>query len=347
MKRKKKQKIKEIRTQSRWHLFREKCLNFWYEHPLFFIGLWPIAKMYQCILAIRHYLYRKNILKKYRAPIPVIVVGNLVVGGTGKSVCVIALAHFFQEQGYKVAIITRGYGGKIPGPVVVTAESHPVEVGDEPVMIAKKTDCLVVKDVLRARAARYVVENTPCNIIISDDGLQHEALARDIEIVMYHHAKIKNKACLPQGPFRQSVARYQTADFVLGDEVPPYPHAYRMMRKITSLRSFKEEERKKHQPQDFFGQTVHAVCAIAHPDRLFTLLREQGINIIPHPFPDHYFFKQIDFDFSDRLPIFITEKDAVKCQSLLIKNCFVVELDVTLPLAFEQALMDKISTVQE
>lgn len=343
MKRNKK-KIVKVKIKKNWYQRREEFLNFWYQHPWFFIGLWPIAKIYQWVLKIRHYLYQKKRLFQYRAPVPVIVVGNLVVGGTGKSVCIIALAHFLQEQGYRVAIITRGYGGKIPGPVVVKPESDPSQVGDEPVMIAKKTDCYVVKDVKRARAARYVVENTPCNIILSDDGLQHEALNRDIEIAMYHHATIKNMACLPQGPFREPVERYQAVDFILGDEVAPYPQAYKMTRYISVIKRLKDGDAKPHQAQDFFGQTVHVVCAIAHPDRFFNLLREQGINVIAHPFPDHYFFKQIDFDFSDRLPIFITEKDAVKCQFFNIKNCFVVGIDVTLPLAFEEALLKRIDS---
>lgn len=340
MKRKRKSKQKpQTKNVNTWYEKRERWLNYWYQHPLFFIGLWPFAKLYQFFFFIRHHLYRLNWLKKYRAPIPVIVVGNLVVGGTGKSVCIMALANFLQEQGYRVAIITRGYGGKVKGPVIVKTDSDPAQVGDEPVMIAKKTDCLVVKDVKRARAAQYVVENSPSNVILSDDGLQHAALARDIEIVMYHHPKIKNMACLPQGPFRESVSRYRRVDFVLGDDIPSDLPAYRIVRKITGLRALKNGEHRLHAPQDFFGQTVHAVCAIAHPDRLFTLLREQGINIIPHPFPDHYFFKEKDFDFSDRLPIIITEKDAVKCQTLNIKNCYVVELDATLPLPFEEALL--------
>lgn len=303
----------------------------WYHYPIIFIVLWPFSLVYRFIIAVRYYLYRKQKLKSHHVFSKVIVVGNLVVGGTGKTPMVISLAEFLKSCGFKPGIITRGYHSKNTADnIFVTATSDPTLVGDEAVLIAQKTNCPVVKNKNRAAAAELLSHT--CDIIISDDGLQHYRMARDIEIAMMpdkHY--LKNNFCLPAGPWREAQSRLKRVDFMisLADQHP----------RIQSIKTL--QDKKEIDLAVFQGKKVHAVCAIAMPWRFFALLAQNGIEVIPHAYPDHAVLSAASVTFSDNIPVLITEKDAVKCAHLT-SDIHVVEIAISLNDDFKQQLLTQL-----
>lgn len=304
-------------------------LSAWYRYPGLFILLWPLSLVYRFIIFIRRLCYQFNLFKKYRAPIPVIVVGNFVVGGTGKTPMVIALAKLLITAGYKPGIITRGYGSdESVQNIVVNAQSDPKIAGDEAVLMAKQTGCPVIKNKNRVAAAKQIAQY--CDIIISDDGLQHYALISDIKIAMQADKQyLKNPFLLPAGPWRESWQMLKTVDFVRASSV-----------EMDYIYALNNPEHK------FDGNTGHAVCAIAAPWRFFTLLNDFGIKTINHAFPDHYLLTENNLKFEDDLPILITEKDAVKCKNFNLLNVWVVKLKTNVDDAFKIALLDKIKSLR-
>ncbi len=304
-------------------------ISAWYRYPGLFILLWPFSLVYRFIIFIRLLCYQANIFKKYRAPIPVIVVGNFVVGGTGKTPMVIALAKLLVEQGYKPGIITRGYGSDTSTQNLwVTKDTDPKLAGDEPVLMAIQTGCPVVKNKNRVEAAKQLTEQ--CDIIISDDGLQHYALISDIKIAMQPGKNdLNNSFLLPAGPWRESKQLLTTVDFIR-----------------TSLVAIDSIYALNNPAQSFTGQTAHAVCAIAAPWRFFKLLNAFGIKTINHAYPDHYLLTENNLKFTDDLPILITEKDAVKCQHLDLPNVWVVKIKTSLDDAFTTTLLDKVKSLR-
>jgi tetraacyldisaccharide 4'-kinase len=299
-----------------------KFLYAWYHYPWVFILLLPFAAIYRIIIALRHLCYKKNWLKSYRAPVKVIVVGNLVVGGTGKTPMVIWLAQMLKASGFNPGIITRGYGGQANN-IMVTAQTDVQIAGDEPLLIAQKTHCLVMKNKNRSLAAQDL--STQCDVIISDDGLQHYALDRDIEIVMMPDEKfLKNPFSLPAGPWREPKNRLKNANFIVT--------ADQMQIKIKNLAELNA----------FMGRTVHAVCAIAMPWRFFSLLNEVGIKTINHVYPDHAVLSANDLTFDDDLPILITEKDAVKLKNVQQNNIFIVTIEADFPEKLKSEILIKL-----
>ncbi len=277
-------------------------------------------------------------------PVPVIVVGNLTVGGTGKSPLVIALVEQLREKGFKPGVVSRGYGGQATDwPQKVTADSNPFLVGDEPVMIATYARCPVVAAPNRVVAAQSLLTHFDCDIIVSDDGLQHYALARDIEILVVDESRgFGNGFCLPAGPLREPVSRAAAVDCIVMNcvslpEAAPttkltaQPHRMKnngvlftghncsvmkiIPRYFTPLYAAKHEE---HLALNHFkGKTVRAVTGIGNPGRFFATLSSLGVECIEHPYPDHHRFKIEDLAFDDDMPIIMTMKDAVKCRRLL------------------------------
>lgn len=304
----------------------------WYKYPWVFIVFLPLSALYQLIISIRRFLYKNNIFKKYRAPCPVIIVGNFVVGGTGKTPMVIALAKLLVEAGYKPGIITRGYGSdKKAQNIFITKDSDPSIAGDEPVLMAIQTKCPVIKNKNRALGVKKLSEH--CDIIISDDGLQHYNLIADIKIAMQADQNfLKNPYLLPAGPWREPKKLLSTVDFVIENKVEIdtiYPLTF------GSSHTFSLE-----------NKSVHAVCAIAAPWRYFDSLNNFGIKTINHAYPDHYLLSKEDLIFKDNLPVLITEKDAVKCKNFNLPNVFVVKIKSTLDPAFTKALLNKIKTLR-
>lgn len=295
-------------------------MMFWYHNSWVTMLLLPFSWLYRAIIRMRRWCYDNRWFLKYRSKAPVIVVGNLTVGGTGKTPVVIELAKQLADMGYKPGVVSRGYGGRAPQyPFIVTKQADVNHSGDEPLLIAQKTDCPVVVDPDRPRAASHLLDNFHCNIILSDDGLQHYALERDVEIVVQDPQRGNgNNHCLPAGPLREPIKRLESVDFVL-------THIDAKLDCIYSLNN----PDKKISITEF--KRVHAVCGIGNPEKFFALLRAHNIDVIEHPKTDHHHFTQEDFQFDDDYAIIITEKDAVKCHRFGLKNCWVLAIAVELP----------------
>lgn len=285
----------------------------WYHPSLLRWLLWPLSAIYRVITHIRRLAYHHDFFTRHQMPVPVIVVGNISVGGTGKTPFVIWLAQQLLQAGYQPGIISRGYGGHAAHyPVDVNAASNPKQAGDEPVLIARQVSCPIVVDPNRSRAAAHLLSQHQCDVIISDDGLQHYALKRDIEIVLVDgQRRFGNKYCLPAGPLREPMSRLKQVDFVVyhgNDDASDY----QMQLKLEQLINL-HDNNQTQSLDELTGEEVHAVAAIGNPQRFFDQLCQHGLIVHPHAFTDHHPFTASDLAFGDKLPILMTEKDAVKC----------------------------------
>ncbi len=249
-------------------------------------------------------------------PVPVLVIGNITVGGTGKTPLALHIIEQLKARGWRPGIVSRGYGGNAPSyPFSVSANTDPELAGDEPVLLAARSGCPLVVDPVRSRAGITLVTEHKVNVIISDDGLQHYALARDLEIVVVDDKRrFGNGMLLPAGPLRESPNRLARVDAVLvngasGDEAG-FELEPGSLRQVGGQQEMRLEELR--------GQKVHAVAAIGYPERFFSTLEQSGIQLLRHAFPDHHAFTADDVQFDDELKILMTEKDAVKCR--LIAN---------------------------
>lgn len=289
----------------------ERVVQQWYRPSLTLLTgcLLPLSLIFGVLVRARGSLYSRGWLKKTVLPVPVIVVGNLTVGGTGKTPVVIWLADMLRAQGYCPGIIARGVGGTQQRDVQsVMPDSSPFDVGDEAVLLARRSGCPVWVATDRVRAAESLLRETDCNVIVSDDGLQHYRLGRAFEVIIVDGARtFGNGAMLPAGPLREPKTRLSVADvvFVRGED---------FILQGSELAAVHDPDRRRPLA-DFAGQTVHAVAGIGHPENFFADLRAQGITVIPHIFPDHFAFKKKDIFFHDELPVIMTEKDAVKCHA--------------------------------
>jgi tetraacyldisaccharide 4'-kinase len=298
-------------------------------------SLWlaPLSFLYGSVMAFRSLLYRLGLRHRVRVKAPVIVVGNLTVGGTGKTPLVAWLSTHLSAVGLRVAIVSRGYGGKARGVTRVTVHSRPSEVGDEPLLLAKRAQATVFVGKDRVAAAKIAVEDG-ADVVICDDGLQHLALMRDCEIVVIDGQRGFGNGCLlPRGPLRESPRRLRRVNAVVvngaitapGFTLPGFltrthyvmnmrPGDARPVSGSGSLRSL----------TSFRGAGVHAVAAIGNPQRFFDMLRNAGLTLYEHPKPDHYAFKAGDLNFGDDLPVIMTERDAVKCVAFADERCWYV-----------------------
>lgn len=314
--------------------------------------LWPLAPLgmlYQWGMARREQAYLSGRKDSWRAPVPVIVVGNITLGGTGKSPLVAWLAHRLVAQGWSPGIVTRGYGGKaLQYPLLVTPHTNVAESGDEPLMLAQQTRLPVVADPKRARGVQALVE-AGCDIILSDDGLQHLALARDIELLVIDGARgLGNGRCLPAGPLRESPGRLQRVDAVIvnGPKQQPLPIA-----SITTMQLAPRCWRRLEDGKRFpltplpFSLPVHAVAGIGHPERFFRTLTALGVTGDWYPLADHQRFSAEALNFAESRPLIMTAKDAVKCYDLAPPNSWVLDVEATLPLEFEHWLTARLSAL--
>lgn len=293
----------------------------WYQGRRGAALLAPLAAIFAVVVGLRRSLFQRGLRPTYRASVPVIVVGNLSVGGTGKSPLVALLARLLRARGLRPAVLTRGYGVHIDAPTLVTADTDPQRVGDEPVMLSMATGVPVMVSPDRAAGAR-ALEALGIDVILCDDGLQHYALARDLEIVVIDAARgFGNGRLLPAGPLRETPARLETVDWVVvnGNAEGSTPMPWRGRAGTLDMQLVPEAPRNVREPrqwrsiESFRGATVHAVAAIGHPSRFFAMLRAAGLELIEHPFADHHAFSAEDFAFGDTRAILMTAKDAVKC----------------------------------
>jgi len=290
----------------------------WYDDATLGWLLLPLGGMYRLVLGVRRMLYRSGILSTRAVAAPVIVVGNITAGGTGKTPTVLWLVRALLARGFRPGIVSRGYGGHGAGsPLRVGPDSDPAIAGDEPVLLARQAAAPVVVDRDRARGAALLVEDG-ADVVIADDGLQHYRLHRDIEICVVDGARgLGNRRMLPAGPLREPATRLAAVDQVLVNGDMSAAASAALPGNAVSFDLIATEARRLNgsltRPLErFSGSTVHAVAAIGNPARFFALLRGQGISVIEHGFPDHARLRPDDVDFDDEIPVLMTEKDAVK-----------------------------------
>ncbi|MFT7235204.1 MAG: tetraacyldisaccharide 4'-kinase [Methylophagaceae bacterium] len=317
----------------------------WYEYQSIRFLLLPFSMVYQIVITLRRLAYRTKIFKQHHVNVPVIIVGNISVGGTGKTPAVIWLATQLKKAGYKPGIISRGYGGHSDHyPQEVRPNSEPKIVGDEPVIISQQTACPMAVAPKRIEAAEYLLKNHDCNVIISDDGLQHYALARDIEIVVVDGTRLfGNRYCLPAGPLREPIVRLRDVDFVILNG--GHSHSQYVMT-LNPGQVINVADSAMQKPLDAFkGETIHTIAGIGHPERFFDYLRNAGLTIEPHYFVDHHRFRAIDLHFNDSRPILMTEKDAIKCRAFAMDNMWYIPVKASVNNDLEQHILTKLSGI--
>jgi tetraacyldisaccharide 4'-kinase len=307
----------------------------WQSKRLAHLLLLPLSWLFTALSLSRRLLYRFNILHSHQLTAPVIVVGNITVGGTGKTPLVIHLVEQLKAAGYTPGIISRGYGGKQTG--MVNADSLPALMGDEPVLMARRTGVPVSVNPDRVAAGKTLLNSYPnCNVIVSDDGLQHLRLQRDIEIVLVNKQALGNECLLPAGPLRELVSRLKSVDMVVNSAEEPLAfkkgdgalNTYQMRVKGDIFHSL--DGKQSHSAMFFKDKVVYAFAAIGHPARFFASLTALGLRFNTRTFPDHHPFKLEDFTDVQHETILMTEKDAVKCQSLALHDAWYLPVQAEL-----------------
>jgi tetraacyldisaccharide 4'-kinase len=321
--------------------------SIWYgKHPLR-LALAPLSWLFCAIVKVRQRAYRHGLLTRQKFPIPVIIAGNITVGVTGKTPLVIWLGQFLKKQGFKPGIVSRGYGGRAEKwPQRVYPDSEPTIVGDEALLLARHSGCPVVVAPKRIKAVQTLLENHDCDLIISDDGLQHYALHRDIEIaVLDDIRRYGNKRCLPAGPLREPMTRLKKIDFTV-TKGAALNQEFSMQYDLKALQHVIDDN--VSQPLAALrGQTVHAVAGIGHPAKFFTRLRDNGLKLRCHEFPDHHYYSQTEIHFNDDKPVIMTEKDAVKCRHFAGPQHWYLPIEARLPNLFGERLLHKLKGIQK
>ena len=327
--------------------FAQRLERAWYRRPIRLLWLlWPLEILYRTVVALRRIRLQRRAKPQQTT---VIVVGNITVGGTGKTPLVIALVRWLQAEGYKPGVISRGYGGQAPYyPFVVTASGRPEQTGDEPLLIASSADCPVVIGPDRVAALAEIERRFGCDVVISDDGLQHYALQRHIEIAVVDGVRgFGNGHCLPMGPLREPARRVDEVDLLVinGESALSWRRPYSEMQ-LEPAKPVNLLSGKSRDIAEFEGR-VHAVAGIGNPRRFFTTLLELGLSPIAHPFPDHHRFIEEDLRFEGDFPLVMTEKDAVKCRAFATDNMWFLPVQAALPASFYTSLKRKLKNLSE
>jgi tetraacyldisaccharide 4'-kinase len=313
--------------------FASRIERIWYEGapvPWWLAGLVPL---YRALRAAHRAPYRLGWRKPARVDVPVIVVGNLTAGGSGKTPLVIALVDALRGRGHKPGVVSRGYGGTQRDPLLLDDVPLPEQVGDEPCLIRRRTGAPVAVGRDRARAAA-LLRARGVDVVIADDGLQHPALARDVEIcVIDGQRRFGNGRLLPAGPLREPLSRLDDIPLRVCNGGAPQA-GETSMRLVGDVAVPVARTAATRPLESFAGQRVHAVAAIGNPDRFFSGLRAHGIEVTPHAFPDHHAFVAGDLAFGDGLPVLMTEKDAVKCTRFATPDFWCVPVRAELQTAF-------------
>ena len=312
----------------------------WYGNRVLALPLVPLSWLFRLLVALRRQAYRSGVFTSHRIARPVIVVGNLTVGGSGKTPFVIWLAGQLHAAGYWPGIVSRGYGGKASHwPQQVRPDSDTSVVGDEAVLIVRRTGCPMAVGPDRVAACRALLKYHDCDVIISDDGLQHYSLQRDLEVVIIDGVRrFGNGFCLPAGPLREPPSRLKTVDLVVLNG--GFPRSGETLMQLEGNTLCNPAEPTRCQPlSSLRGKTVHAVAGIGNPARFFARLREVGMQVEEHPFPDHYRFTAQDLVFNDDKPVVMTEKDAVKCQQFAMPHHWYLPVTAQLENGFAARLL--------
>lgn len=307
----------------------------WYRPKLsaWLLLLLPLQALFVGVSQCRRWCYQWGWCARYRAPVPVIVVGNISVGGTGKTPVTEALVQWLKQQGYRPAIISRGYGASGPFPQLVTAQSVPQAVGDEPKLLAQRTQVPVAVSPNRQHAIELILQQFPdTNLILSDDGLQHEPLHRDLEIAVVDGERgVGNGWRLPMGPLRDPVQRLQQVDLVVqnGGEQARFGHRFTLQ--PNDWRRVLDDE-----PVAMPTGRAIAVAGIGYPQRFFSTLQQLSMTLVEcRAFADHHPYTAADFaGFDPALPVVMTEKDAAKCREFAQENWYYLSVTATFEDAF-------------
>ena len=337
----------------------------WYRKPSWSQVLLPGACLFQAVASLR----KRSLQKRYQGKawrVPLIVIGNINVGGTGKTPLIIALTQQLAVKGFRVGIVSRGYGGNAgPDPMSVSAESAVEQCGDEALLIARRTNCPVVVCADRRAAVEHLLEQNELDVILSDDGLQHYRMHRDLEIVVIDRQRsLGNGHCLPAGPLRESPARLNSVNAIvingaepdqetnaLKDCLPADVPAFSMELEASQFINLSSGEKisAAHWSQGEYSQggLVHAVAGIGNPERFRDTLISLGLQPQLHSFPDHHFFTADDLNFNDDWPLVMTAKDAVKCESLSNRNYWYLDVEAVVPPNLVELIEDQLTAKTE
>ena len=324
----------------------DRITDLWYGRGAATVALLPLAWAFQLVSNARRQAYSSGLLGTSRPEAPVIVVGNINVGGTGKTPLVAWLCHYLARHDWRPGIISRGYGGRARHwPQQVRPDSDPVVVGEEAVLLARRCHVPIAVGPERGAAAEGLIEHYGCNIIVSDDGLQHYALERDLEIAVVDGVRrFGNGLLLPAGPLREPVTRLGQADLIVTYGLPArgeFPMKYAG----DEFRAVVDRERRVN-VRDFQQREVHAVTGIGDPERFFTSLRSRNFRLHRHAYPDHHRFTADQIAFDDDLPVVMTEKDAIKCERFAGKRHWYLPVEAQLPEVFERRLEILLSRIK-
>ena len=318
----------------------------WYGRRAWGRGLALLSLPYAAAVRVRRAAYRRGLRRSHRFGAPVVVVGNVAVGGAGKTPLVVWLVLSLRRHGYHPGVVCSGYRGTTRDwPQHVREDSDPAAVGDEAVLIAKRCGCPVVAGRDRVAAARSLLRRSGCDVVVSDDGLQHYRLARDLEIAVLDGQRRHGTGwCLPAGPLREPVSRLESVDFVVAKGGDAREGEYRMELTGRTLRRVADDS-VSIDVAELSSSPVHAVAGIGNPASFFARLEGLGLRIVPRAFPDHHPFRAEDLELGDERPVVMTEKDAVKCRGFAGKRHWYLPVEAEVDPALEPDLIARLSRI--
>jgi tetraacyldisaccharide 4'-kinase len=325
----------------------ERLQHHWYRFSPLHLFLFPVSLIFRAIAGLRRFLYRSGILASVGLPVPVVVVGNISVGGTGKTPLTLWLAQQLIDNGWHPGIVSRGYTkseGSRKTPHEVSIDDAADKVGDEPLLMAQRALCPVWIGRDRPAAAHALLQAHPeCDIILSDDGMQHYRMRRNAEIAVVDGARrFGNGLLLPAGPLREPVSRLKQVDAIVINSGKAKDGEFAMTLEGTRFHNLLNPEMIVA-PGNFSGQRLHAIAGIGHPQRFFTHLEHLGLKTQRHAFPDHHHYSAGDIAFNDADAILMTEKDAVKCAPFATEKCWVLRVDAQVNPALTQLILKKVT----
>ncbi|TDR44138.1 lipid-A-disaccharide kinase [Tahibacter aquaticus] len=301
-----------------------------------------LARLYGAVTALRRAAYRRGWLRSFAVDKPVVVVGNISVGGTGKTPLTIALVRALDARGLRAGVVSRGYGGTARGPLLLDAQSTAGQVGDEPLLIQRLSGAPVVVGRDRVAAAQMLLQSADIDVILADDGLQHYRLRRKVEICVIDGARrFGNRRLLPAGPLREPLQRLDSVDFRVCNGGMAHADEVQLRLRDSGARRLLDVA-EPVALEHFAHRRVHAVAGIGNPARFFDSLRACRIEVIEHAFADHHLFQPQDLAFGDDLPLLMTEKDAIKCRDFAQPHWWQVAVEAQLPAAFLDTLAARI-----
>jgi tetraacyldisaccharide 4'-kinase len=322
-------------------------LRAWQHQNIFFcLVLVPLSWIFTAVTALRRWAYQVGLKRSYALPAPVVVVGNINMGGSGKTPVVIWLVDQLKNNGYSPGVISRGYGVKNTDPKSVQKNSLATHVGDEPLLIARKTDCPVWVGSNRVNAGKALLEAHPeCDVIISDDGLQHYRLQRNLEIAVVDQQSVGVQYLLPAGPLREPQKRLNTVDIVICNGDKTIASAFGMQLEGLTFYNLANPA-EKALPEHFKGKSIKALAGIGKPERFFNTLTGLGLDFEGLPFEDHQAFSALDLENIECEALLMTEKDAVKCQSFAKAHYWVLPVEAKMEATLLPMVLAKLKTVR-